>query len=323
MTIRMVIVFGLVLIGLSGCGSTTSIARQEVKPGMTVAQVSSMLGDPANRSFRDNYEAWQYDDIVGYGQCEYITIWFRDGVVLSMTSRRGGSIAGCGLGSAAVNWDQMPVAARAGEADTQGVESHGTCFLVSSNGVAITSYHVIDGAKGISVLLADGRQVQAVVESTSAANDLAVLRLTGSTPDYLSFTSTRTARLGDQVFTVGFPAKSILGADAKFTEGSISALSGIQGEAAYMQISVPVQPGNSGGPLVNYQGNVVGVIAATAAVEAFYKATGTLPQNLNWAVKSDYVKPMIDEVAPRPIAASRDEAISRVKKAVCQVIAAH
>ena len=81
------------------------------------------------------------------------------------------------------------------------------------------------------VTLSDGRQVPAIIEKSSAANDIAVLRIAASTPDYLSFTSTRSVQLGDQVFTVGFPTKSILGSEAKFTEGSISALSGIQDEA--------------------------------------------------------------------------------------------
>ena len=216
-----------------------------------------------------------------------------------------------------------PVGRSSGIASRNGAESHGTCFIVGPNGTAITSHHVVEGTNNIMVTLSDGRQVPAVVEKSSAANDLAVLRIAASTPDYLSFSSTRSVRVGDQVFTVGYPTKSILGSEAKFTEGSISALSGIQGEASYMQVSVPIQPGNSGGPVVNYSGNVVGVIAATAAVETFYRATGSLPQNINWAVKSDYVQLMIDDVVARPIVTSRSEAIKRALSAVCQVVASH
>ncbi|VUX54875.1 protein of unknown function [uncultured Woeseiaceae bacterium] len=216
-----------------------------------------------------------------------------------------------------------PVSRSSGIASRNGAESHGTCFIVGPNGTAITSHHVVEGTDNIMVTLSDGRQVPAVVEKSSAANDLAVLRLAASTPDYLSFTSTRSVQVGDQVFTVGYPTKSILGSEAKFTEGSISALSGIQDEASYMQVSVPVQPGNSGGPVVNYDGNVVGVIAATAAVETFYRATGSLPQNINWAVKSDYVQLMIDDVVARPIVTSRSEAIKRALSAVCQIAATH
>jgi hypothetical protein len=98
----------LALIVLSGCGSTTTKAIDDVRPGLTATEVTNLLGDPTNRSFLETYEAWQYDDIVGFGQCEYITIWFDNEIVQSMTSRRGSSIAGCGLGSDPVNWDDMP-----------------------------------------------------------------------------------------------------------------------------------------------------------------------------------------------------------------------
>ena len=216
-----------------------------------------------------------------------------------------------------------PVGRSSGIASSGGAESHGTCFIAGPNGTAITSHHVVEGTDKIMVTLSDGRQVPAVVEKSSAANDLAVLRIAASTPDYLSFTSTRSVQLGDQVFTVGFPTKSILGSEAKFTEGSISSLSGIQDEASYMQVSVPIQPGNSGGPVVNYRGNVVGVIAATAAIETFYRATGSLPQNINWAVKSDYAQLLIGDVQARPTVTSRTEAIKRAQSAVCQVVASH
>ena len=152
---------------------------------------------------------------------------------------------------------------------------------------------------------------------------MAVLNVSAATPNYLSFASTRSTASGEQVFTVGFPTVELLGSEAKFTEGSISALSGIRGEAAYMQISVPVQPGNSGGPVINFDGEVLGIVAATAAVESFYNVTGSLPQNVNWAVKSDFVQPMIGETPVLPRAPDRESAISRAQKAVCRVSATH
>jgi len=104
----------------------------------------------------------------------------------------------------------------------------------------------------------------------------------------LNFASPGAADIGDDVFTLGFPISDILGKEVKYSEGVINSLSGIQGDATFFQISVPIQPGNSGGPLVNQAGDVVGIVTATAAVEEFYKATGSLPQNVNWAVKAAY-----------------------------------
>jgi S1-C subfamily serine protease len=87
-----------------------------------------------------------------------------------------------------------------------------------------------------------------------------------------------------------------------------------------MQISVPVQPGNSGGPLVNESGQVVGVIAAQAAVDEFVKIEGRLPQNINWAVKSDYASPLLANLAPGP-KRTREEAIRLARESLCLIVA--
>ena len=104
----------------------------------------------------------------------------------------------------------------------------------------------------------------------------------------MAFEKPGAVEIGDDVFTLGFPISDLLGKEVKYTDGSISSLSGLKGDATFFQISVPIQPGNSGGPLVNEKGNVVGIVTATAAVEAFYQATGSMPQNVNWAVKGAY-----------------------------------
>jgi S1-C subfamily serine protease len=214
-----------------------------------------------------------------------------------------------------------PVAQGNSPIATSTSESHGTCFVVSETGQAVTSHHVVSGMKTVNVILANGKSVPAIVESSSAANDIAVLRLASATPNFLNIGTSRSLSLGSSVFTIGYPSKRILGSDAKFSDGSISALSGIQGEAAYMQVSMPIQPGNSGGPVVDYEGNVVGIIAATAAAENFYRETGSLPQNVNWAVKSEYLLPMLTQLPSRPRARDRSEAIAMVESAVCQVVA--
>jgi len=97
----------VLVISLSAC-ATISEKSFDLKPGMSKEQVKSILGMPEDRSFRDLDEAWQYQEISGFGQCSYTTAWFRENKLLSMTTRRGGSIAGCGLGSKEVNWGQMP-----------------------------------------------------------------------------------------------------------------------------------------------------------------------------------------------------------------------
>jgi S1-C subfamily serine protease len=111
----------------------------------------------------------------------------------------------------------------------------------------------------------------------------------------------------------------MLGAEAKYTDGAISSLSGLGNEASLAQISVPVQPGNSGGPVVNDRGEVVGVVDAGAGEKAFLEAAGALPQNVNWAVRGDYVLPLIRAAAPLSVR-SREEAIALTRDSVALVI---
>lgn len=197
--------------------------------------------------------------------------------------------------------------------------SFGTCFAVSPEGLAITAHHVLKDASVVAVRFAGGSWLSATVTKVSATNDIAILQLGARPNTFLSLASSGSASLGQAVFTVGFPAEEILGADAKFTDGTISALSGPGGEASFFQISAPVQPGSSGGPLVADTGEVIGVVTATAAILPFAAATGALPQNVNWAVKSDFALPLLGGATRQPPTQSRQSAIERAVGAVCAV----
>ena len=100
------LIFSAVLV-LAGC---VSVGRQEaeISPGMSRQNVTAIMGMPMTRSIDGTREAWQYGHIVGFGQCQYTTVWFSDGKVAGMTSRRGPSVAGCGLGSHPIDWSRMP-----------------------------------------------------------------------------------------------------------------------------------------------------------------------------------------------------------------------
>lgn len=102
---------GWLLLGLAvivaGCASIGPKVN-ELRPGMSKQQVLAILGEPADRSFRGTDEAWQYSEIAGFGQCKYTTVWISNGKLVGVSTRRGGSVAGCGLGSRPVDWSQMP-----------------------------------------------------------------------------------------------------------------------------------------------------------------------------------------------------------------------
>lgn len=182
---------------------------------------------------------------------------------------------------------------------------------------------MVEGSKSIAVKCEGRASVPATLGDTARTVDLAVLRTSLVGAPYLSIRDARSAKAGDSVFTIGFPVAVLLGAEPKFTDGSISAMSGPGKEAVLMQMTVPVQPGNSGGPVIAADGSVVGVVTATEAVLAFLQVTGTLPQNINWAVKAEYARPMFDQPTPRPPAKSRGEAIQRAMQASCLILAEH
>jgi len=195
----------------------------------------------------------------------------------------------------------------------------GTAFAVRPDGVLLTAFHIVKDASEIEVSCAEVPKASALIAQFSESNDLAVLRLTeAKTPTYLSLAEQRSVSIGDQVFTIGYPAPSLLGGEAKFTEGAISSLS-VGGDAGYMQISVPVQPGNSGGALVNRSGEVVGVVVATASALTFLKGTGSLPQNVSWAVKGGFAAPLYDQPPRSPKLVDRGAIIRRVVNATCSI----
>ncbi|MDG2003359.1 MAG: serine protease [Novosphingobium sp.] len=199
--------------------------------------------------------------------------------------------------------------------------SVGTGFFVGPSGNILTSFHVIDGAKRIACRTQNGKFHSASLERASAANDLALLKVEFRPRAYLGLAAPYSITPGDRVFTLGYGAPNYLGVhEPRYTEGSISALSGLGAEDAYMQVSVPVQPGNSGGPLLNEDGHVVGVVAAQAAVEKFQEVEGTLPQNVNWAVKADYAAPLVRDrtVVPKR---SKEEAIANARESLCLIVA--
>ena len=208
-----------------------------------------------------------------------------------------------------------------GRVESKTIDHVGTAFVVRPDGFLLTAFHVVKGAKEIEISCPESGKAKAWMEQFSEANDLAILRMAeGKTPTYLSIADQKSVRLGDQVFTIGFPVPTLLGGEAKFTEGVISSLS-VGGDAGFMQISVPVQPGNSGGPLLNRSGDVVGVVVATASALSFLKGTGALPQNVSWAVKTAFAVPLFDAPPRSPLISERGMAVDHALKATCFVTA--
>ncbi|MBV8660453.1 MAG: trypsin-like peptidase domain-containing protein [Burkholderiales bacterium] len=178
------------------------------------------------------------------------------------------------------------------QAPAHAAMASGSGFFVTADGYIATNHHVIEGATAISVTDHQGKHYTARVVHTDLANDLALLKIEG-THVPLPIAHSNSARLGDAVFTLGFPNVLMQGTAVKFTEGTISSLEGMQDQPNAFQISVPVQPGNSGGPLINNEGQVVGVVVAKLNAAVSLRLGSGLPEAVNYAVKSNYLLELI------------------------------
>jgi S1-C subfamily serine protease len=164
------------------------------------------------------------------------------------------------------------------------VMASGSGFFITADGFFITNNHVVKNARRVKIK-EGGNVFDAKVVRTDSTNDLALLKVDGEfKPLPLS---TNEIELGQSVFTIGFPDITLQGTEPKYTDGKISSLTGIKDDPNEFQISVPVQPGNSGGPLVTPESGVVGVIVARLDDFAALASVGSLPQNVNYAIKEN------------------------------------
>ncbi len=169
-----------------------------------------------------------------------------------------------------------------------------TAFAITADGYMVTSEHVVRDARLIQVLVSTG-SVTAKLIKADASSDLALLKVDGQFSP-LPVIPSRSVRLGTTVSTVGFPNTAMQGKAPKLAKGEIGSLSGPQDDPRFFQISTPVQPGNSGGALVDEGGNVVGVVEAKLDFAVALAVTGNLPENVNYAVKSTYLLGFLESV---------------------------
>lgn len=166
--------------------------------------------------------------------------------------------------------------------------STGTGFYVSKTGQVLTNAHVVKGCAAVAIKgNGDTTARKVSVQASDAASDLALLSLvdTPSAPPP-ALLWRRDVRLGEEIAIFGFPYVGTLAISGTFTRGDVTALAGLANNNAHFQLSAPVQPGNSGGPVVDERGNVVGVVVAKLNALAVAKAGGDIPQNVNFAIKS-------------------------------------
>ena len=167
----------------------------------------------------------------------------------------------------------------------------GSGFFITSGGIIATNAHVVENASNIEVTISNevgNFTYKSKILLVDNKNDVALLQVDDEKFKGLSaipYGVTENSDVGSKVFTIGFPLNDIMGSNYKVNDGIISAKSGIADDVRYYQISVPLQPGNSGGPLFNKEGNVIGLTSARLNSQAI----GTQIENVNYAIKSSYL----------------------------------
>lgn len=164
-------------------------------------------------------------------------------------------------------------------------ESSGTAFAVA-RGLLVTNYHVIEGCGSIRIISPDGSRPALVVKSESVI-DLALLRVFGLAGGIAKLRNPSVVHLGEQVMVFGFPLAGALASSGNFTTGVVSAVQGLRNDGGVIQITAPIQPGSSGGPVMDSAGVVIGVVQSKLDALRVSRAIGDIPQNVNFAISLD------------------------------------
>jgi len=176
--------------------------------------------------------------------------------------------------------------------------SSGSGFFIGQ-GLIATNQHVVDTTPQVFVEF-DGRRETGKVLVTDPANDLALIQLNGSDAARIVHTcfdlsTPNQAAVGDRIYAMGFPLVGDLTKELRITEGIVNALSGLNNARHVFQMSAQIQPGNSGGPVVDALGRLVGVSVSSADDVHFLRKDGTVPQNINFAIKNSYLLALMQE----------------------------
>lgn len=185
---------------------------------------------------------------------------------------------------AALVEDREKTPATDSDADGLQLASTGTGFFVTDDGHLLTNHHVVEGCALIRVVLPSG-SVDGSAVAESATDDLAVIFAADAEPEAVASFRGTSAALGEDLIAIGYPLQNLLGGAVNATFGSVSSNSGPGGDRRFIQMTAPVQPGNSGGPLLDETGAVIGVVVAKLDAVSVAIATGDIPQNVNFGIK--------------------------------------
>ncbi|CAA7618081.1 tetratricopeptide repeat-containing serine protease family protein [Magnetospirillum sp. UT-4] len=171
----------------------------------------------------------------------------------------------------------------------------GSGFVVARDGTVLTNSHVVQSCRNIRVVVEGGTSQAASVIARDAATDLAALKTSLVPAEVARFREDKPLRSGDSVVAVGYPLSSLLSREPNVTAGVISAMAGVRGDVRHYQLTAPIQRGNSGGPVADMSGNVIGVVVSTLNAQSVAEKTGAIPQNVNFAIKAQLARKFLSD----------------------------
>lgn len=182
---------------------------------------------------------------------------------------------------------------------------NGSGFGISTDGYIATNYHVVKGSEFLYVKGINGdftKRYKAAIAVKDEANDLVILKIQDENftgwSDSIPYTiRTGLAEVGENIFVLGYPLTTSMGDEIKLTNGIISSKTGFKGTISLYQVSAPVQPGNSGGPLFDESGNLIGIVSAKH-LEA---------ENVSYAIKSNYLTNLMALLPNPPTLSTREQ----------------
>ena len=309
----------LILI-IAGCSTTTEIAREKLYVGMTLEKFRSVFlwnaggaddpwmgGGSENRSRRGPHFYNGYRFVYGSSLAKIFIFQgndMRNSYTLRLVSMKDSisdaeefvDTKGGFKGNARekiISKSDEPIKKEKKQNITRGNDtklysvSSGTGFAVSKNGHIITNNHVTSGCQEVKLHTKD-RAVKAKVMSRDSVNDIALIKAEFK-PKYVFSLKRDNPKLLEDVFVGGYPFGRALSSSVKGTKGVVSSLAGLGNNYSQIQIDAPLQPGNSGGPIIDTKGQVIGVAVAKLDLKKILENFGTLPDDVNFGIKSNVV----------------------------------
>ena len=172
--------------------------------------------------------------------------------------------------------------------------STGTGIVVDRDGLVLTNEHVVRQCDAFQVVREGNRILKATLRVSDTTKDLALLAVDERFPIAALLRADSTPKLGEAVTIVGYPLVSVLSAQPNVGFGHVNSILGLRGDTAQMQIDVSIQHGNSGGPVFDEAGNVIGVVVSKLNALKFAQRTGDLAQNINFAIRGDVVRSFLE-----------------------------